>query len=803
MAQALSGTPTGRRRGLGLHGTAAVVLGLVVGVIFADVLLDSGPTVVGREWTDVYKQFAYWRQFGFDQLAAGNLALWNPHIFCGCPFFGGAQSALLYPPNWLFMVLPLVTALNLSFALHLWLAGVFMYIWAYYRGLGAAAAMAAGAVLMLSGAVFMQVSPGHLPHLCTLAWAPLVLLAIDGLVDRPGLGWVLLGALAVAMQILAGHPQYFFYTAVAAGLYAVLNLVFRAQRRLLSLGAIAVMFVAAAAVAAVQLLTTLSDSAETLRSGGMGLEKAAQYSFPPENFLCFLAPALFGGAGEMAYWGRWFLWEIQPFIGIAGLFLAVYAALRAPAERRRFSVLMVAVALVLAMGAYIPPLFRLTHRFLPGFDRFRNSCRFLYPATLFLAMLCGLGLHALISHRKPLLRWAVVAAVGAVALALAGGLMRYWVSAPIGQAGGNVWADILAAMHRTGESWQREAAFRDPEFIRQAGSFAARSVWIAAATAAVLALILFLSHRWWRVGFLVAVLAVVELFVFARFTQRPTFELGEGLPSALEPYVQGRGDDTRTLNPVLPNLALVVDGADLWGYDSFVLRRYMQFIYFTQGWPIEDADYFQHVGSLRPHRLFGMLRCRYVLTPQGLVTIQPMDRLHLVGSYRVCPDRDAVFRALGAADFDPRRTVILEQEPAIKPAGVLEVGWARVVEDSTDAMTIEAELSAPAILLVTDAYSKSWRARALSGSQQDYVVMPANYCLRAIPLEAGRHRVRLEYRPGGFLIGRWVSLVAVGAYLAVLAVYLIRRRKGARPGRERPADLPRVTYVNPRKVPKP
>lgn len=201
------------------HVIAAALLGVLALSIFADVLMDPLPTVVGEAWTDVYRQFAYWRQFGFSQLAEGHLVLWNPHIFCGSPFFGGAQSALLYPPNWLFMVLPLVTALNLSFALHLWLVGVFMYAWAFHRGLGAPASTVAGAVLMLSGVVFMKIAPGHMPSLITMAWAPLVFLTVDKLIDRPSLGWVLLGALAVAMQVLAGHPQHFFYTAVVAAIY--------------------------------------------------------------------------------------------------------------------------------------------------------------------------------------------------------------------------------------------------------------------------------------------------------------------------------------------------------------------------------------------------------------------------------------------------------------------------------------------------------------------------------------------------------------------------------------------------------
>ena len=44
---------------------------------------------------------------------------------------------------------------------------------------------------------------------------------------------------------------------------------------------------------------------------------------------------------------------------------------------------------------------------------------------------------------------------------------------------------------------------------------------------------------------------------------------------------------------------------------------------------------------------------------------------------------------------------------------------------------------AVAVLLVTDAYAKGWRARALPGSAQaTYDVLPADYTLRGIPLAA-------------------------------------------------------------------
>jgi len=791
--------PAATRHALGGHLVPAAILAVAVLAIFADVLVDPDPLVVGEIWSDIFKQFSFWRQFGFDELARGNLALWNPHIFSGCPYFGGMQSALLYPPNWLFMVLPAATALNLSLALHLYLTGLFMYAWARHRGLTAPSATLAGLMLMLSGATFMQILPGHLPHLCTMAWAPLVLLAVEGLIDRPSAGWLLLGALAAAMQVLAGHPQYFFYTGVAALLFAVLNLI-TAKRRLASIGAVIAMFAVAGALAGVQLLTTFSEAPETLRTSSAGMEYAATYSFPPENFVCFIAPAFFGGVGQTPYWGRWFVWEVQPFIGVAGLLLAVYGTLTGPGDKRRFSLAIIAVMLVLALGAYTP-LFKLTYGYVPGFDRFRNSCRFLFPATMFLAMLAGLGLDSLIRQGTFCLPMAAAAAITAVVLALMGWSIQVWSTAT---ERGEVWGDILRAVRDTGESYFPVAEFTDKAFIRRSGTLAAESLIIAAGAAAVSSLIFILSRLARRAGYLAIVLIVAELFVFARFTQRPTFDLDQVASRGFWQYVAPTGDGTRTLNPILPDMAMSVGGYDLWGYDSFVLRRYIEFMCHTQGIPLDRAWRFQHIGGFLPHRLFAMLRCRNLLAVQGrgissFPIGQPMGQLHLLGDYEVFSEPEAILHVMDLPEFDPRRIVILEEEPAIRPSGGPVAGWAKVVASSTDSMTIQAEVQSPAILLVTDAYSKHWHAKALPDSgQRSYTVMPANYTLRAIPLSAGRHHLRLVYSPWGFQIGKWVSLAALVGYLAGVTGYVVHVRNL----RKKPAEPPRpkVTYVNPRVV---
>src|SRR5947207_611693 len=122
--------------------------------MFGDVLFAGGTRVVGFQSGDLYLQFLSWRDFGFRELAKGNLALWNPYIFGGAPYFGAMQAASLYPPNWLFLFLPLPAAINWSVALHVFAIGAFMFLWMRVRDLSVVAAFFAGVLVMFGGTYF-------------------------------------------------------------------------------------------------------------------------------------------------------------------------------------------------------------------------------------------------------------------------------------------------------------------------------------------------------------------------------------------------------------------------------------------------------------------------------------------------------------------------------------------------------------------------------------------------------------------------------------------------------------------------
>src|SRR5262249_15605786 len=158
-----------------------------------------------------------------------------------------------------------------------------------------------------------------------------------------------------------------------------------------------------------------------------------------------------------------------------------------------------------------------------------------------------------------------------------------------------------------------------------------------------------------------------------------------------------------------------------------------------------------------------LLRCRFAFAQAGDGSLQVSEatnllpRLVLVQNFRVLTNRDAILAALNAPDFDPRREVILETKPKPEPKGPF-TGRATLVDVSTVHRTIHGNVSGRAFLLITDSYCRGGRVRALPGSRQvAYEVVPADYCLRAVPLGPGEHHLRVEYRPLGFVLGAIVS----------------------------------------------
>ena len=378
----------------------------------------------------------YWA-YRMAELRAGQLPLWNPYLFLGVPFLANPQAAVLYPLHWPLSWLRPEQALIWSALLHVWLAAGFTYTFARRSlRLSRLAAWLAGLVFGMGGFTLARVE--NINQLNALAWLPALLWLYDETAHaasgRSRIRWGAALAVAIALQLLAGHTQTTFVNMVGLGLWAgwpVLVGAWRGWRRrggdeenrgdketrrqrghgepgtnrtparlrdyLLPLLAV----IPAILLAAAQLLPTLELNGLGLRTGGLPYRQAVSFSLRPRLLAQSLLPPF--GRGLDAAFGSEGYAEFVGYVGIAALVLAgigLSLLWRRNAETTRppwnvqRATLLAASGFLLALGAY-NPLYYLLWRVIPGFDLFRAPARWLELFALGVAALAAFGLDAL------------------------------------------------------------------------------------------------------------------------------------------------------------------------------------------------------------------------------------------------------------------------------------------------------------------------------------------------------------------------------------------------------------------------
>lgn len=274
-----------------------------------------------------------WKRFVLQsfQQAGGltnRLPLWNPYLWAGAPFLADGQHSAMYPFSLLFYVMPPLRAYGWFTVLQFWMAGTFMYLLARTLGTNRTGGLLAGIVYQLS-AVYV-VSVVFTMIIAAMVWLPLILAAIE-MVIRQQMGggsgktalYVAGGALALGFQMLAGHPEFTYYTVLVMAVYAAARLVrelvasrgrdqvwVRTARAGLWL---ALMALLGACIGAVQFVPLFEYAAANFRQGSASYEQIVGWAFPPRRVISLFVPNFFGNPSHHT-WFDVLRWQRVPVV---------------------------------------------------------------------------------------------------------------------------------------------------------------------------------------------------------------------------------------------------------------------------------------------------------------------------------------------------------------------------------------------------------------------------------------------------------------------------------------------------------
>jgi hypothetical protein len=750
-------------------------------------------------------------------LRAGEFPLWSRSA--NFPVFAESQGAYAHPLHLVLVaVLPPHIASNLFLLIHIYLALLFTFLFCRETGYGRAGATLAAISFGLSG--FFLARLGIYTIITNGAWLPGLLwfAARYARTGRPReMLWFAGGA---ALAVLAGQFQIAFYSVLTAGAYLLYVNHKKWRSTLPVLGGVALLLVGLTAIQTVPTVELL------LNSHRASTARAADYSLWPPQLLQLLVPDLFGRAPhppfapvetltQTTYWGRGSFVESAFYFGVVPLVLAAVAIIK---RREPFWIVVLVVSVIIAFGQYTP-LFKL-YEIVPPFNLFRGPARFLFPATMALAILAGRGLDGFrlepsrLHYRTALA--ALLLAVGTV------GALR--LSLP----------PVEKYAYRVAEEKGVAAAadgYDEDETLEAYKVKAAEMVGLAARAADPLqghyivqlaffvgtALLLWTGHKKKQAGgFAVPVflilLTVLDLHYYNRDLNPATPARNVLEPPPTAEYIL-KGSPGRTFSTgfeleddTRPGISLIHENTHIiWGLDCTVPRTSLREKHHLKYFVALEEAYTDDLGPLAGRTVreapttlgpFSALNVRYFVrrTPlkaEGAVLAtetgpykiyvneNAAPRAYLAGNPRVEDDPDEAIAYIFSGEFDPAFDVILDRPVDVGPVSVDYPVKAEITEYSNNEAVIEYDSPATAVLYFSDLYYPGWRAE-LDGEPTE--ILRANVIGRAVAAPAGRHEVRFYYLPRSFAGGLATTCVFIFVYagLFIAESLFYGRKKKAR-----------------------
>jgi hypothetical protein len=750
------------------------------------------------------------------QLRAFTLPLWNPDLYGGEPLLGAWQAGVLDPLNWIYTLFGATTrTLTLVQELSFSLALISLYAYARSIDLSRRASIFAAVIYAFGGyPVARTLYPGLL-HVVALT--PLALFCVERMrrnIESPRMWRVAVGgAMVLAWQLFAAHPQPFLYSSLLAGAYA---LFYAADRTLGSparwrfVKGCAVMFIGGIGLAMVQLLPAWEVARASVR-GEWSYDLFTFNSLHPVSLLVTLFPYFHGGGAgfyALPFWGNyWHHHEAQIYIGVTALVLTLTGAIASWRARHRVMIFWAGAGLVgilLALGKYAGPLAWALY-YVPVINKFRSPNRHWMEASLAAAVLSGYAidhLWRLGNDEERALGRLTLRLSGLIVLsaALIGGL-AFWRRETLEQ--------LIRALPDLGHL---------PEgFLHRGGA----EFWlpIILTTVSCLLLLGFIRARrraHWFLALFVFLLVDLHLYASSAPISDPvrrTSLMGTAIPPELATEAARAPQRFHLLlnrvagefDPFWFAGHEMVSGYDplmSWRYKRFsgveeAGRSYLKSIVDEADWTLDllNVRYVMVAAQIFDESAFGALseeeremarRWRRGLETNGRWRALPVrspterygdhriyenlraaPRAWLAGRVEALDDWDRLRLMRGELEgrrFDPREVALISREdaqridPRLRQNSVIPTGTVQIVGRRSNALTLEVETNNLAMLVLSEIYAPGWHAR-VDGVRAE--VWRVNEVLRGVSVAPGKHRIEIWYWPWTLTVGLATSLLTM------------------------------------------
>ncbi len=628
-----------------------------------------------------------------------------------------AFSGLFYPLNIIYYFIPVSKAINFSFLIHFFVLSFSSFLWVNNKIRDKFISLAVAIVAAFLSSSYLHACAAHLSNVNTFVWFPLVLYFYDKSFTEKTYKYIFPVSVIICLQIFAGHWQYVYYTAITSLIYV---LVFCRNRYTVTI--IFSSYLISLFLAAVQLLPSLDFYFNGARQ--LGEEKKYAYFSKLMYSVTLLFPQYIRYINEA-------FWENTIYFGTVNLFVIILAITHA-CNKNILKTFCVVLFLYFLSFKFFSDI---ADKVIPFFGWFRTPGKLLFFANVLILPVLAYGIKYLLSERLKINK---IFAVCCLIIATVSMLLSKEIS------------DFIINMFNYKKIEPIDRCFMYNSVIISGVLlflFAGLSLLRKYTTAKIILILIIVCEP------VIVMRSFIDKYEYENMFFNFSFYKKEAF-----------NEQTRFFYNINLDLISGIENCSASYPDA--VKNYVVFM-----------EHLRHQFNIK--NLLGLLKCSYIVNgPAEHISsvektdVETLNRLNIMYDYKFETDKEKIYDMISDENFNIFDTVILEKEPAFAVRGKGN-GMIKPIYFDETSIAFECIVDKPAIILYTDNFTVGWRAYEIDNPEIKYEVICADYIYKAISIDKGYHRIKIEYNPVSFMTGK---LISVFSWLIFLFSWLISRK---------------------------
>jgi len=732
-----------------------------------------------NQGADVVRHMFPWKSFAVESFKKGEIPFWNPHNFSGNPLMANFQSAVFYPLNAVFFLLPYLNSWTIYIMLAPFLSSIFMFLYLKEIKLSSFASAFGGITFAFSSYMVVWLEYGNIDH--TFLWLPLGLLFTEKVIKGESLKNYIYLILTLLMSVLAGYIQGYFYVVGIIFVYFLAKSFFRKSLSVKRVVTFSAAIVFPVLLSLFQILPTKELFDSSTRSNYTPFQ--IQHLLNPWWYaITAVVPNFFGNPATGNHWFYGTYIERVSYIGIIPFSLFLYALLnfRKRIEPLIFGAIGV-LSFLLSLDLFVTRyFFQIPIPMISTTVPTRMLCIFEFCAVV----LAAVGFDSLIRKKN---KKTLIISLAFVSFLL----VLSWIFVLL--LGKTLHINLTNL-----ETTRRNLIIPTGLFL----SFA------------------FMCFCWFRKFkfsiILILLLTLFDLFYF--FNKITPFSPKEFIypQTPIVKFLQENASENRFWGYgsgyIESNFQTFDNTFSPEGVDPIHIRRYTRLLeaskkgIITDDLPRPDANLAPGYGTdnlrgnIYRQRLLDLLGVKYVLHkyvsaladnstfPAGVYSFiyhdgsyqayenkEVLPRAFLASGYVVETDKQKIANKIFDTNFELKKTLILEEKvsPAVEFAKD-DDAWVKIDKYGNSKVSLITSAKTNTLLFLSDTYSAGWKAEVDGKTTKIY---RADFAFRAIVVPKGNHRITFSYIPDSFILGVKISAAAFLVLIAIFVAILFYEKK--------------------------